>query len=133
MVLGPFYRQVLLLGDDSRLFRAWRMYSNAGADVRDAEFRQHLPNGSVLTLDRYEVLGYARPREAPRFLWRIKGKSGVWRVAQELCAQLGPDADIRAVSRRGTRSGWKAEYAGELDLCTTPRPTRTYSSEAPVR
>ena len=120
MVLGPCYRQVL--GGGNRVFRSWQMFADVAVGVVDSTFLRRRPNATDEVLDRFTVLGYAVPREAPAEVWRIVGRRGTWEVAQRLCSALGPGADVRAISRMATRAGWEPYYRGAENLCVAPSP-----------
>jgi len=120
MVFGPFYRQVL--GGESRLFRQWTMFGGTGVGIVDATFLRRLSDGREVVLDRYEVLGFSERRDAPREIRRIVGRRETWEVARRLCEALGPNADVRVVSREATRDGWRPGYSGEENLCAEPPP-----------
>ena len=118
MMVGPFYRQVL--DGKSGVFRAWKMFQGASLGVIDARFFRRLPDGTEVELDRFEVLGYAKPRQAPLWLWCMRSETDVERVVGELCRKLGPGADIRVVSRHASREGWVPGHRGRRNLCGEP-------------
>jgi hypothetical protein len=124
MAVGPFYDQVLQRRDLRPALPRWVMFAGAGLHVVDVEFRERGADGSERVLDRFEVLGYEPPREAPSSVWRIKGQRGTWKVARRICDARGAGVDIRATSRHATRKGWEPGYQGEVNLCTAPEPPR---------
>ncbi len=115
MAFGPFYRQVLR--GDQQIFRHWVMFSGIALGVVDATYRQRHRDGTEIEIDRFAALGYAEPRDAPRSIRLIKGRSGTDRVAEKLCRRLGPDADIRVTSRWASRQGWRPGYRGNRNFC----------------
>jgi len=125
MAFGPFYRQVLY--GKNTLFRPWIMFKGKGVGVIDATFYQVLPDGRRVELNRYEIFNYSKPRNAPKNIWRIKGKSGTLAVTRKLCKQLGPEVDVRVVSRWADRDGWKPGFQGNQNLC--PKAVRRPNPE----
>lgn len=120
MALGPFYRQIL--GGKNNLFRQWVMFKGKGVGVVDATFYQVLPNGEHVRINRYEVLGFKDPGQAPKTIKRMVGRSGTLVVVKALCEKLGEGADVRVQSRWASREGWKSGFQGETNLC--PRATK---------
>jgi len=115
MALGPAYRQ---MGHGAHpVFRHWVMFKGMGLGVADVKFFQVLPDGNERAVDRFTVLGFSSARRAPKWLYRIQGQKGVQKVAADLCRKLGPGTDLRAVTRWSTRSGWRAGFQGEKNLC----------------
>ncbi len=122
LFLTPVYFP--LMGHKSAVFRSWTMFSGMGVSVNDVKYFQHLPDGSQKRIDRYEVLGYEDRGKAPLWLRRIRYNTGVHKVGRQLCRKLGHDADVRAISRVGRRSGWQPGYRGKHNLCQAPEPRR---------
>lgn len=115
MVLGPAYRQI---GHGSHpAFRQWVMFKGKGLGVADVKFFQVLPDGKEQAVDRFTILGFPSARRAPKGLFRIQSRQGVLKVAADMCRKMGPGTDLRAVTRWSTRSGWRAGFQGERNLC----------------
>lgn len=129
MAFGPVYRQVL----DGRnpVFRPWTMFSTIGLGLANVTFSERRPDGSYARVDHYRVLGYDDWREAPLRLRRIRGLDGMSRVAAEVCAALGPGADLRARVRIAHRSGWRTELMeADGNLCASAAAVRGESGNA---
>jgi hypothetical protein len=124
MAGGPFYEQVLKRRDMRPFLPRWVMFAGTGLRVVDAEFRERGEDGRERVLDRFDVLGYQPPREAPSSVWRMKGQRGTWKVARRLCEALGEGTDVRVTSRYATRAGWERGYQGKANLCAAPEPPR---------
>ncbi len=107
MIVGPFTHQVL--GYRNPLFRPWTMFSGVGLHLADVRFSRRLPDGELIPLDHYQLLGYPDWRKAPLRLRNLQGTEAVRAVARELCAALGPGADVRVTARIATRTGWFTE------------------------
>ena len=118
MAVGPFYRQVLEVHNDlTHYVREWSMFSARGIGFVEARYFQIMPDGSEQDLDRFELLGFPDPRQAPDWLWRIPHMVRARNIAVQLCAKLGPGADVRLVARRATKQGWKTQFDGSYEWC----------------
>jgi len=105
MVYGPLHRQVL--GDRQVIFRQWTMFSLGGVGLLDVRFSRRFGDGNYEPVDHYETLGHPDWRQAPLELRRVVGEEQFERLADELCAALGPGADLRARVRIATPQGWR--------------------------
>ncbi len=76
-------------------------------------------NGELTEINRFEILGYDKPKRAPEEIFRITGDSGIKRVSESLCKKLGNDTDLRVKARMATKQGWKTQYNAEKNLCNT--------------
>ena len=76
-----------------------------------------MPDGSEQDLDRFELLDFPDPRKAPSWMWRIPHIGRARAIAVQLCAELGPGADVRLVARRATKQGWKTQFDGSYEWC----------------
>ena len=122
MAAGPFYVQVLGAHNEFTVYiREWVMFSERGIGFVEARFFQRMPDGSMRDLDRFELLDFPHGRKAAPWLWRIPHATGVRGIAIKLCAKLGPDADVRAISRRATTRGWRPEIAISQKWCRVGR------------
>ncbi len=118
MAVGPFYRQVLEVHNDlTHYVREWSMFSARGIGFEETRYFQIMPDGSEQELDRFELLGFPDPRKAPDWLWRIPHIGWARTIAVQLCAKLGPGADVRLVARRATTRGWKTQFDGSHEWC----------------
>lgn len=124
ILLAPALPHVL--GRHRPYARDWMLYHAIGVGVIEARFFVRGPDGDERPLDRFAALGVPDPRRAPQHLRRIDGEAGLHRVAQQLCAALGPGAQLRAHARIATETGWLEIHAGERDLCgpQPPHPVR---------
>lgn len=128
---GPFYVQVLEQHNRfTRYIRVWSMYSARGIGFVEARFFQVMPDGGRRDLDRFELLGFPEPRKAPGWLWRIPDRGTVHNIAMQLCAKLGPGADVRVIARRATTRGWRSEFRGTKKWCVA-RPSRDPNNGEP--
>lgn len=120
IVLGPFYRQVL--HGEMRAFRSWRMFRGLGHDVCDVRYSRVMPDGRAMDVDRYTLLGVARPPHAPRDIWMIESMAAAAELAQRLCEHLPPtERDLRLAARCGSRAGWLPASDGSRNFCA-PAP-----------
>jgi hypothetical protein len=109
MMLNPLVRQGL--GVRTVWLRDWGMMANMGLPMYDVRYYdarskwQALPYQSLLA-----------PAGRP-YASALRSDAEVVRLGERLCAQLGPGADVRVVTRRGTRRGWVSERHGERNLC----------------
>lgn len=111
MIAGPAAEQVF--GVRTALLRSWTMFSAIGMGVIDASFEIRRPDGALLPLDRFEMLG------APRGggLKRIESREELASVIKRLCAAAGQGADIRVRARQATRSGWQVVHTDAENAC----------------
>jgi len=114
---GPFYRQIL--GGESNIFRKWAMFMNyAVGGIWDVRYTQKTSAGEV-ALNRFEVLGFSSPREAPIPLRRFRRKEDIVICGKAMCRALGgQDRDIRLYARVATKQGWRWAAQGEWDICS---------------
>lgn len=111
MTFGPFYRQALK--GSSFVFRPWIMFSGAGRNLLEVEFRQRHPDGSETPLDRYSTLGYDGYHDAPvwvRNLYELPEP-----VRTGMCEACGDDADIRFYAHRV--EGGETFANGAANIC----------------
>jgi hypothetical protein len=114
IVVGPFFSQVL--GYDSKIFRKWVMFTDAGKNIIEVNF--YLRNEGVETkIDIFTILGYNSRQDAPRSLKRIKSKKEAMRVAKRLCGKFRFKKDVRMYGRRGSRSHWIVFADGKRNIC----------------
>ena len=116
IVLSPGYRQVL--GGRSLWFPRWVMFHGFGRNVCDVKFFQTEDGGETLTpLDRFEVLDRERKWSGNKSLVRMDNKLAVESVGLRLCRAMGPDADVRATARCGSRGTWITKLVAKKNLC----------------
>lgn len=111
MIAGPVAEQVF--GVRTALLRSWTMFSAIGLGVIDASFEIRRPDGALVPLDRFEMLG------APRnggLKW-IQNRDGLASVIKRLCTAAGQGADIRVRARQGTRDGWQTIHSDAQNAC----------------
>lgn len=111
---GPLVSQVL--GHKSDLLPQWVMFTGFGLDVCTVDYRQVDEDGGSIHLDRFAVLGYDRPRDAPRSTWRVQSADEADRIGRRMCKKRS-GADIRVKARCARRSGWKTERKADTNLC----------------
>ncbi|MDX8526323.1 hypothetical protein RFM68_17625 [Mesorhizobium sp. MSK_1335] len=111
MIAGPAAEQVF--GVQSPLLRSWTMFSAIGLDVIDASFEIRRPDGALVPLDRFEILG--APRDGR--LKRMESREELASVIQRLCTAAGQGADIRVRARQGARSGWRIIRTDTENAC----------------
>lgn len=120
IVLGPLYRQVL--HGELRVFRSWRMFRGLGHDICDVRYFRLLPDGRAVDVDRYALLGVARPPHAPKDIRMIESAAAAEGLARQLCERLpAGERDLRMIARCGSRAGWVAVSDGGRDFCA-PAP-----------
>ncbi len=114
----PFYKQVLR--HKAPWARDWVMFSGFGVAVCDVRYTRVLPGGALEPVDRYDVLGYDDPLDAPRSLRRIPNAEGAQRVARSLCRKLGRGTELRmSVRCASTRKGWRRVGNADDDACAS--------------
>ena len=101
MIAGPAAEQVFGVRTD--WLRSWTMFSAIGVGVIDASFEIRRPDGALVPLDRFEMLG--APRDG-KLKW-IQNREELASVIKRLCTAAGPGADIRVRARQAARSGWQ--------------------------
>lgn len=111
MIAGPVAEQVF--GVRTALLRSWTMFSDIGLGVIDASFEIRRPDGALVPLDRFEILG--APRDG-RLKW-IKSREDLASVIKRLCMAAGQGADIRVRARQGTRDGWQTIHTDAQNAC----------------
>ena len=111
MIAGPVAEQVF--GVRTALLRSWTMFSAIGLGVIDASFEIRRPDGALVPLDRFELLG--APRDG-RLKW-IKSREDLASVIKRLCMAAGQGADIRVRARQGTRDGWQTIHTDAQNAC----------------
>jgi hypothetical protein len=111
MIAGPVAEQVF--GAQSAWLRSWTMFSAIGMGVIDASFEIRKPDGALLPLDRFEMLG--APRDGK--LKRIESRDELASVIKRLCSAAGQGADIRVRARQATRSGWQIIHTDAENAC----------------
>ena len=111
MIAGPAAEQIF--GVQSPWLRSWTMFSAIGLGVIDASFEIRGPDGALVPLDRFAMLG--APRNG-RLKW-IKSPEELASVIKRLCAVAGQGADIRVRARLGTRGGWQTIHTDAENAC----------------
>ena len=111
MIAGPAAEQIF--GVQSPWLRSWTMFSAIGLGVIDASFEIRGPDGALVPLDRFAMLG--APRNG-RLKW-IQNPEELASVIKRLCAVAGQGADIRVRARLGTRGGWQTIHTDAENAC----------------
>lgn len=111
MIAGPVAEQVL--GVQTAGLRSWTMFSAIGMGVIDASFEIRQPDGTLVPLDRFELLGARRDGG----LKRIESRDELASVIRRLCTAAGQGADIRVRARQATRSGWQIVRTDAENAC----------------
>jgi len=103
------------------------LYRDVGVGLVHARFTTRDADGREQPLDRFSALAVRRGPSAPRWLTHISGEAGLHRVSRQLCAALGPGAELRTYARIATIHGWAELDRGEHDRCLPqpPHPLRT--------
>ena len=112
MLAGPIARQVM--GSNIRWLRDWAMFGGFGRRVIDVRF--FAASAGVLrpvqpqweTVERAALFGDLKS---------FPSDQDVAKAAQGLCRSLGPDADIRVMTRHATPSGWSGLAGGSVNRC----------------
>lgn len=111
IVAGPVAEQVF--GVQSAWLRSWTMFSAIGLGVMDASFEIRQPDGKLVPLDRFAVLG--APRDG-KLKW-IQNREQLASVINRLCTAAGQGADIRVRARLATRDGWQVIHTDAENAC----------------
>ena len=101
MIAGPVAEQVF--GVQTPLLRSWTMFSAIGLGVIDASFEIRQPDGTLVPLDRFVMLGARRDGT----LKRIESREELASVIKRLCTAAGQGVDIRVRARLAARNGWQ--------------------------
>jgi len=117
MLFGPTYGHFFATGRLEHL--GWRMYRVRALGFCAVDYRQRLADGREEPIDRLEVLGYGADAETepPFEVWRVGSPESAREQGRQLCARLGPSADVRARVRCATVDGWHVEDDGTHDVC----------------
>jgi len=111
MIAGPAAEQVFGVRTD--WLRSWTMFSAIGIGVIDASFEIRRPDGALVPLDRFEMLGAAHDG---KLKW-IQNREQLASVIKRLCSAAGPGADIRVRARQAARSGWQVIHTDAENAC----------------
>ena len=111
MIAGPAAEQVF--GVRTAWLRSWTMFSAMGLGVIDASFEIRRPDGALVPLDRFQMLG--APRNG-RLKW-IQNREDLASVIKRLCTAAGQGADIRVRARQAARSGWQIIHTDAENAC----------------
>ncbi|MBN9550767.1 MAG: hypothetical protein J0H31_18325 [Alphaproteobacteria bacterium] len=111
MIAGPVAEQVF--GVRMALLRSWTMFSAIGLGVIDVSFQIRRPDGALVPLDRFEMLGASRDG---RLKW-IGSREELASVIGRLCKAAGQGADIRVRARQATRGGWEVIHTDAENAC----------------
>lgn len=111
MIAGPAAEQVF--GVRTTLLRPWTMFSAIGLGLIDTSFEIRQPDGALVPLDRFELLG--TPRNGR--LKRIESREELASAIKRLCAAAGQGADIRVRARQAVRSGWEIVHTDAQNAC----------------
>ena len=111
MVGSPAAEQVFRLR--TTLLRSWTMFGGIGLGVIDASFAIRQPDGTLVPLDRFEMLG--TPRDGK--LKRIESSTELASIIKRLCATAGQGADIRVSARQARHDGWRIVHADTRNAC----------------
>ncbi|TPI40924.1 hypothetical protein FJW07_06535 [Mesorhizobium sp. B3-1-9] len=111
MIAGPAVDQIF--GVQTPWLRSWTMFSAIGLGVIDASFEIRQPDGALIPLDRFEMLGASRDGR----LKRIESREELASVVKRLCTVAGQGADIRVRARLGTRNGWQTIHTDAENAC----------------
>lgn len=130
ILVSPAYR---VLGGRSPYLRDWMLYRDVGIGLVEARFTRRDADGRERPVDRFAALGLRRGASAPRTLTHITGEAGLHRVCTQLCAALGPGADLRVYARIATTAGWAELDHGERDRCRPGPPTPVRPDARPRR
>ena len=111
MIAGPVAEQAF--GLRTPLLRSWTMFSGIGLGVIDASFAIRQPDGSLVPLDRFAMLGASHDGK----LKRIEDRDELASIIMRLCEAAGQGADIRVSARQGTRDGWRVVHTDAANAC----------------
>lgn len=112
---GPLWTQGL--DRPSRVLSDWTMFSGYGLDVWAVRYLQASPDGTLIPLDRYALLGYGSKVLAPLKVQRVKDLEEATSLARKLCRVLPPGADVRMWLKKPTATGWKQISRPKENLC----------------
>ncbi len=119
MLAGPICEQVF--GARRWWLRSWRMYSSVGIGLIEARFFE-ARNGELREIQWPPPRRSASPRHiSPPPSHRLSSARELSSVVEQLCDRLGSGADVRAVARRGVRTGWMPFADGKDNLCESGR------------
>ena len=99
----------------------WEMFSGIARDLYEVTFETEDAGGTRVPVDRFQVLGYDDPSQAPRAVRTVKQEGEAWILVRRLCAALGERRPLYMKLRDATRGGWKVVEDGKRDVCLRPR------------
>ena len=114
ILLGPAYGQVF--GGSVPLPR-WEMFSATALDVYEVKLEAQWGDQPRHAIDRFAVLGYDDPRQAPASVRLLTKESDARSLVSRICAKLGPGAQVYMRLRDATRSGWRVINDGQTNVC----------------
>jgi hypothetical protein len=122
IVAGPLALQVFgTRGPGARYLRSWEMFGGRALGVIEARFFERGPDGTLLPLDRFQLLGHPDRHDAPESLRVILGEANARDIGRRLCKVLGRRADVRIVARRSTAAGWVPAILETERICPEHR------------
>jgi hypothetical protein len=101
------------------VFAAWHMFGSRARDLVELELARREPDGTLVPIQRMEVLGQGDPRRLPAARQRIVGEAELTRALRELCVKLPRGTDLRVKARIAERSGWRTLMTGDVNACET--------------
>jgi hypothetical protein len=118
ILVGPAYGHFFAEGKLEHL--GWKMYRVRALGFCAVDYRRRMPDGSDERIDRFALLGFGRfggDNPPPFELWRIASPESAHEWAAQMCARLGPGADLRTHIRCATVDGWRDEEGGGRNWC----------------
>ena len=108
------------------------MFHGFGRNVCDVQFfevvKRPKRKAKRKKIDRFEVLDRQKSWSTSKSLVRMNNRKDVLKVADRLCRAKGPDADIRAKARCGSRGEWVPKVNPKEKLCMRKEKRKKNSS-----
>jgi hypothetical protein len=93
------------------------MYDAKGIDYYEVKYYLS-KEGSLIPIDRYEVLKVPKGRRGPKWFWRIESQEALKKINQGICRAYGGEADVRLFARLATGRGWVPFSQGDANVCS---------------
>ena len=89
------------------------MFGGIGLGVIDASFAIRQPDGTLVPLDRFEMLGTSRDGK----LKRIESGTELASIIKRLCATAGQGRRHSRKRAAGRRDGWRIVHTDTTNAC----------------
>ena len=95
----------------------WEMFGGTALDVYGIKLEAQIGDGPRHEIDRFAVLGYDDPFQAPASVRLITKESDANTLATRICTRLGSDAKVYMRLQDARREGWRVINDGSQNVC----------------